>query len=532
MKTYSLLLKLTMAIFLFSTLTTFTNSNMVPVNPPKSDESNKPDPPKEPESPSAPKPKPERKFNHLSTSEELLELLQNSSRVLVFLLNAAQKTDKSFQKELDAYWAEMIILVKDLEAKTVDCSQNLDLCTEIMGQTKNAVPNSTPETFVTRAIIYEARRNEKIEYSNNMEEFFDRIKFLTIPKIRTIKTSEKLEYFFKYPIGMVSYIDPSQDEQLETVKKLAALGRKRSNIFFEMGNIPGVIKPADMFSQEIKKGGYGFYLTLKINDDRKIMRKYPYHNEDYEALTEWVEIESLPDVTEYSGNSFNRIFRGSLRTQVILFVKDKNSEKSLNMANELMLASRYNREEDLYSHRAVFVFAEYGSDLEFEKAFGVYDHDKDRLFIASSERGEFQRFSFDGELEKGQELVQVNISKFLDEVRNRNWPAMFLSEPLGRMGPMTEIGHGENVRRIVADAFREEVTKSKINQVLMLCNDKEGCDFQKKSFAWLANRAKLAGEPLEFLFMNADINEVLFFCSTPITKLRSKECKSLSTPTL
>jgi hypothetical protein len=190
------------------------------------------------------------------------------------------------------------------------------------------VPNLTPETFVTRAIIYEARRNEKIEYSNNMEEFFDRIKFLTIPKIRTIKTSEKLEYFFKYPIGMVSYIDPSQDEQLETVKKLAALGRKRSNIFFEMGNIPGVIKPADMFSEEIKKGGYGFYLTLKINDDRKIMRKYPYHNEDYEALTEWVEIESLPDVTEYSGNSFNRIFRGSLRTQVILFVKDKNSEKS------------------------------------------------------------------------------------------------------------------------------------------------------------------------------------------------------------
>ena len=100
------------------------------------------------------------------------------------------------------------------------------------------------------------------------------------------------------------------------------------------------------------------------------------------------------------------------------------------------------------------------------------------------------------------------------------------------MGPMIEIGHGEHVRRIVADAFREEVTKSKNNQVLMLCNDKEGCDFQKKSFAWLANRSKLAGEPLEFLFMNADINEVTFFYFTPITKLRSKECRYLSSPTL
>jgi len=75
------------------------------------------------------------------------------------------------------------------------------------------------------------------------------------------------------------------------LKKLAVIGRKHSNIFFEIGNIPAVVKQENVFDELIKKNGYGFYLTLKTKNGT-IIKKYPFYNEDHEALTEWIEVES------------------------------------------------------------------------------------------------------------------------------------------------------------------------------------------------------------------------------------------------
>jgi len=118
-----------------------------------------------------------------------------------------------------------------------------------------------------------------------------------------------------------------------------------SNVFFEMGNIGGYSDSEELFTNAIKKDDFGFYLSLNNKDGHNI-KKYPYYNEDHMALTEWVEVESIPYLTEYKKNNFDRIFSGSIRTQVVAFLKDKNSENSKKVIDGLRKASIHNREED------------------------------------------------------------------------------------------------------------------------------------------------------------------------------------------
>jgi len=69
------------------------------------------------------------------------------------------------------------------------------------------------EEFMTKSVIYETRRNEKVEFNNSPSEFVSRVNFLTIPKVRTLKTQEKFDQFLLYPYGIIAYIGTERDEQ-------------------------------------------------------------------------------------------------------------------------------------------------------------------------------------------------------------------------------------------------------------------------------------------------------------------------------
>ena len=72
------------------------------------------------------------------------------------------------------------------------------------------------------------------------------------------------------------------------------------------------------------------------------------------------------------------------------------------------------------------------------------------------------------------------------------------------------IPFGEYVKIVVADSFRDDIIRTKNDQLLMLCNDKAECDFYKKTFAYIAKLAKDKEIGLEFVYMNGDNNEVFF----------------------
>ena len=108
-------------------------------------------------------------------------------------------------------------------------------------------------------IFYEIKRKEILPYTNT-QDFIDKARFLTIPKIRTIKTEDKFNSFLQYPVGLIGYLDPTGDNQFETIKELTVLGRKYSNVFFQIGNIPAnAISQDQTFHDEIRTGGYGYY---------------------------------------------------------------------------------------------------------------------------------------------------------------------------------------------------------------------------------------------------------------------------------
>jgi len=179
------------------------------------------------------------------------------------------------------------------------------------------------------------------------------------------------------------------------------------------------------------------------------------------------------------------------------------------------------------------VFKEYGIDPEFERAFGIYDYTKGSLFIASMERGEFQRFRFikeDMNNSEGDLLIKKeDIIQFKSDVSLRNIEPIFLSEPVEKAGTLEgEVQNGILVKKIVADIFRDEIIRMKNDQLLMLCNDKEGCNFAKQTFSWLANLVKEQGQELEFVYMNADLNEVsgLTMARFPFFYLYLKDYKS------
>ena len=100
---------------------------------------------------------------------------------------------------------------------------------------------------------------------------------------------------------------------------------------------------------------------------------------------------------------------------------------------------------------------------------------------------------------------------FLSDVWERNIEPYYQSEPIEQRGTMEKnIPFGEYVKIVVADSFRDDIIRTKNDQLLMLCNDKAECDFYKKTFAYIAKLAKDKEIGLEFVYMNGDNNEVFF----------------------
>lgn len=440
---------------------------------------------------------PARTFEFINR-QDLLNLFNQNSRTVQFLQASDTIDNKDFNDLLNLYYEELVKHVKDVEAKKINCAENFELCKETLEGYTGGIDSQK-----TTMIFYEIKRKEILPYTNT-QDFIDKARFLTIPKIRTIKTEDKFNSFLQYPVGLIGYLDPTGDNQFETIKELTVLGRKYSNVFFQIGNIPAnAISQDQTFHDEIRTGGYGYYQTLNLpGSEKPVIRKYPYNNPDYQALTVWVEVESLPDIIEQNHENFNRIFRGSIHTHVVLFMPESESQNNQNLTNELTKASRYNREEDLFYHRAIYIVCKYGTDQEFEHAYGVHDHNQPRLFVTSTHKGDFMRYR----LEETEKITEDSINSLLQGAINRSIDPIYLSEPVELMSILKGAEQESNVRKIVADSFKKEVLKSDKNQILMLCNEKERCDYFVQTFIYLSNLMK--GTGVEFLFMNGDYNEV------------------------
>jgi len=115
-------------------------------------------------------------FGLIDTSEELLEILQSKKRTILFMLGPNEVNNKEFNSGMEMYFEEMILYVNDLEAKKVDCTQNASLCNEIMGKSK--MIDQDTDNFTTKAVVYEFKRNEKVELKNSdFKEFLETVRF-------------------------------------------------------------------------------------------------------------------------------------------------------------------------------------------------------------------------------------------------------------------------------------------------------------------------------------------------------------------